>query len=441
MNRTRREFIRDAGRFSMGLGALTLNPALVKASKKNVSTSDKIRLGLIGARGRGFYVLKQALQQPETECVAICDIDETVINDRTAEIMKLQERKPASFKDFRKLLENPDLDAVIIGTPDHWHCLQTVYACEAGKDVYVEKPMANSLAELDIMVDATRRYQRVVSVGQQQRSGKHWQEAIGRIRSGNIGQLRKINIWAHFNYGVGQKTVPDSPVPQGVDFDMWLGPAPDRTFNEGRFHGSWRMFWDYGGGLMTDWGVHLIDMALWAADVTSTPNAVTASGGNFAYPDHAHETYDTLNVDYQLDHLTISWQSLGGIQSGPYGKLYGLAFIGNDGTIVADRSEWILNPEMADDQPKAAAMSGKSDGNSSEEHVKNFLQCIKTREEPHCTVENGRLVAQYSHMGNIAQRTGSRLVWNDARKEFEKNKAASSLIRPEYRKPWSFPQV
>ncbi len=432
--------MKDAGRFSMGLGVLTLNPALIKARKKNVAASEKIRLGLIGARGRGFRVLEQALQQPETECVALCDIDDTVINDRSAEIMELQENKPESFKDFRKLLELKDLDAVIIGTPDHWHCLQTVYACQAGKDVYVEKPMANSLAELDAMVDAAGSYQRVVSVGQQQRSGKHWQEAIGHIRSGKIGQLRKINIWAHFNYGVGQKAVPDAPVPQGVDFDMWLGPAPARTFNQGRFHGSWRMFWDYGGGLMTDWGVHLIDMALWAADVTTTPTAVTASGGNFSYPDHAHETFDTLNVDYQLDNLTISWESLGGIQSGPYGKPYGLAFIGNDGTLVADRSEWVVYPEMTGDQPKTAAMSGKSAGNSSEEHVKNFLDCIKTRKEPNCTVENGRLVAQYAHMGNIAQRTGSRLVWDDEKKNFGKDKAANRLITPEYRKPWTLPQ-
>lgn len=432
--------MRDAGRFSMGLSVFSLNPELIKARKKNFPASDKINLGLIGARGRGFSVLQQALQQDETYCIGICDIDDSVLDDRITDVAEMQDKPPARYKDFRKMLENPDLDAVIIGTPDHWHCLQTIYACQAGKDVYVEKPMANSLSELDAMVDATRKYNRVVSVGQQQRSGNHWKEAIDHIHSGKIGQLRKINVWANFNYGVGSKAVPDSKVPDGVDFDMWLGPAPERTFNKARFHGSWRMFWDYGGGLMTDWGVHLIDMALWAADVTSAPQAVSASGGNFTHQDFAHETFDTLNVDYQLDKLSISWQSLAGIQSGPYGKVYGVAFIGNDGTLIADRSEWLLNPEMKDGQPVTAALSGKSTKTSSQDHVKNFLECIKSREEPNCTVENGRLVAQYSHMGNIAMRTESRLVWDSQKRNFGKNKAANRLITPDYRKPWELPK-
>ncbi len=433
--------MRDAGRFSMGLGVFALNPELIKARKKNFPASDKINLGLIGARGRGFRVLQQALEQDDTYCVGICDIDSSVLDDRLNEVAQMQDKAPARYKDFRKMLENPDLDAVIIGTPDHWHCLQTIYACQAGKDVYVEKPMANSLSELDAMVDATRKYQRIVSVGQQQRSGKHWKEAVDHIRSGKIGQLRKINVWANFNYGVGSKAVPDSMVPEGVDFDMWLGPAPERTFNNARFHGSWRMFWDYGGGLMTDWGVHLIDMALWAADANTTPKAVVATGGNFSHQDHAHETFDTLNVDYQLNNLTISWQSLGGIQSGPYGKVYGVAFIGNSGTIIADRSEWLLNPEVKDGKPMIAAMSGKTAKTSSQDHVKNFLKCIKSREEPNCTVENGRLVAQYAHMGNIAMRTDSRLVWDSQKRSFGKNKAANRLITPDYRKPWELPRL
>jgi len=433
--------MKDTSRFSMGLGMISLNPTLVKAMKRGVSANEKVGLGLIGARGRGFNVLKQALKQPETECVAICDIDETVINDRNAEVLELQDRKPKIFKDFRRLLEDKDVDAVIIGTPDHWHCLQLVYACESGKDVYVEKPMANSLGELDIMVKAARKYNRVVQVGQQQRSGSHWIDVMDHIKSGKIGQLRKINIWANFNYGVGQPAVEDSPVPEGVDFDMWLGPAPKRSFNTGRFHGSWRMFWDYGGGLMTDWGVHLIDMALWAGDIESAPTAVISSGGNFSYGDHAHETYDTMSVSWQLDGFNITWESLGGIQTGPYGKTYGLVFIGNDGTIVANRDGWEVIPETENKQPKTPAIFRQSARSSSEEHIKNFLECIKTRNEPNCTVENGRLVAQYAHMGNIAQRTQSRLVWDDQSKKFIKNKQANVLITPEYRKPWSLPKV
>jgi len=441
METTRRKFMQDASRFSMGLGVLSINPTLVKAMKRSISANEKINIGLIGVRGRGFNVLQQVLKQPETECVALCDIDDTVIEDRMAEVLELQDRKPKVFKDFRKLLEEKDVDAVIIGTPDHWHCLQLVYACESGKDVYVEKPLANSLGELDVMVKAARKYNRIVQVGQQQRSGSHWKEAVEYVKSGKIGQLRTIRIWANFNYGVGQSVVEDSPIPDGVDFNSWLGPAPERSFNTGRFHGSWRMFWDYGGGLMTDWGVHLIDMALWAGEVNTMPRAVVSSGGNFSHVDRAHETYDTLSVSWQLDDFNITWESLGGIQTGPYGKTYGLAFVGNDGTIIANRSGWNLNPEMENKQPKTPAVSKQSAGTSSEDHVKNFLGCIKTRAEPNCTVENGRLVAQYAHMGNIAQRTQSRLVWDDQSKKFIKNKQANALITPEYRKPWSLPKV
>jgi predicted dehydrogenase len=425
----------------MGLGLITVNPDMVRAQKQKVPAADKMRLGLIGARGRGYRVLEHALKFPETQCVAICDVDESVIADRVSEVMKLQDAKPKAFKDFRQMLDQKDLDAVIIGTPDHWHCLQTVYACEAGKDVYVEKPMANSLMELDIMVEAARKYQRVVQVGQQQRSGGHWKQAIDHIQNGGIGQLRTIKVWANFRYGVGQPISDDSSIPKGVDFDMWLGPAKQRTFNQSRFHGSWRMFWDYGGGLMTDWGVHLIDMALWAAKVTSTPKSVVSTGGNFSHSHHAHETFDTLSVNYELEDLDITWQSLAGIQTGPYGKTYGLAFVGNNGTLVADRSGWSLNPEVQDNQPKTEALSQKSEGISSENHVKNFLECIRTREEPNCPVENGRLVAQYAHMGNIAQRTQSRLVWDDHKKQFDKNREATRLITPQYRQPWSLPKL
>lgn len=262
-NSSRRSFLAGAGKFALGVGLLSINPEAIRAAKRNVSPLDKVRVGLIGAHNMGFYILTLALKNPEVECVAICDIDDRVLDEKIAEVQKLQSTTPARYKDFRKLLEDKDIDAVIIGTPDHWHCLAMISACEAGKDVYVEKPMANSLAELDQMVKSARKYKRVVQVGQQQRSGKHWQEVRSFIKAGNIGQLRQVNIWANFEYGIGRPKVPDSPVPDGVDFDQWLGPAPDRPFNDARFHGSWRMFWDYGGGLLTDWGVHLIDMALW----------------------------------------------------------------------------------------------------------------------------------------------------------------------------------
>lgn len=437
---TRRGFIQTATKAALA-GSMLASPFSSLAGSRVVGANERIRVGLIGAKGMGFYNLNDALKVPGVECAAICDIDDSVLDMRIAEVEKLQGKAPARYKDFRKLLEDKDIDAVIIGTPDHWHCLPFIHACETGKDVYVEKPLANSIGECDLMVKATRKYNRVVQVGQQQRSGDHWMKAMEFIKAGKIGQLRKVQIWANFNYGIGQPKVEDSAVPAGVDFDMWLGPSPERTFNKSRFHGAWRMFWNYGGGLMSDWGVHLLDMALWAKDVKEAPLAVSAVGGNWAFPDNAHETFDTMSVNYQMKDFTISWEHTAGTENGPYNRGYGLAFIGNDATLVIDRDGWELLPEMKDGQYKVPAIPKQGARDSHLDHVKNFFECMKSRKDPACTVENGRLVALYAHSANIALRTQSQVVWNEATKNFGNNAAANALIMPAYRKPWVLPKV
>jgi predicted dehydrogenase len=442
MKSTRRKFISDTTRITAAAGFAGLFPAASRASVSRASANEKITVALIGARNMGYGILSHAINQPDVECAAICDIDDRVLDEKIEDVFMKTGKRPQRYKDFRKLLENKDIDAVIVGTPDHWHCLPMVYACEAGKDVYVEKPMANSIGECNVMVRAARNYNRVVQVGQQQRSGAMWQQVMEKIKKGDIGQLRKVQIWANFNYGVGRPEVPDSPVPDGVDFDMWLGPAPERTFNEARFHGSWRMFWDYGGGLMTDWGVHLIDMALWARDINDPPIAALATGGNFSHPDHAHETFDTMSVSWQMKDYAINWEHTAGTQSGPYGRLYGLAFIGNDATIVVDRSGWEIFPELENGRYKVPAMPAQgSRGETHEEHVKNWLECIKSRKDPNCTVETGRNVATYAHMANIALRSNTRVEWDPVNGNFGKNKAAMAYFTSEYRKPWVLPKI
>jgi predicted dehydrogenase len=444
MSNTRRQFLAESTKLLAGAGLAGLVPAAASSSvaaPHESSDNDTIVLGLIGARGQGMADLRQALKQPGVQCGAVCDVDDAVLAERSAEVEKLQGRAPVTYKDFRRLLEKKDIDAVIIGTPDHWHCYMMVAACEAGKDVYVEKPLANSIEECDRMVAAARRYKKVVQVGQQQRSGDHWQSAMRFIKSGGLGDLRKTLVWANFNYGAGQPRVPDTPVPAGVDFDMWLGPAPLRSFNKARFHGSWRMFWDYGGGLMTDWGVNLMDMALWAKDVTALPLSVAASGGNRAFPDRAHETFDTLSVTYQLPDHNITWEHTAGIETGPWGRNYGLAFVGNDATLVIDRASWDLFPESSGGKFRVPALPRQTGSDSHEAHLKNWIDCLKTRKDPNCPIEIGRLAAIYTHMGNIALRTNSRLVWSDGSRNFGNNAAANALLAPSYRKPWTLPTI
>ncbi|KAA2239526.1 Gfo/Idh/MocA family oxidoreductase [Chitinophaga agrisoli] len=436
---SRRDFIITGSKAAAVAGLTHLAPGALAAAQ--TAADDKINIALIGCRNMGFGDLQNALKLPGITCGALCDVDQDILDKRTAEVEKIQGKRPLQYKDYRKLLENKDIDAVIIGTPDHWHCLPFVEACQAGKHIYVEKPLANSIAECDLMVKAARKHQRIVQVGQQQRSGTIWKNAMDRIKAGDIGQLRKVNIWANFNYGIGQPKMPDEPVPAGVDYDRWLGPAPARSFNRTRFHGNWRMFWDYGGGLMTDWGVHLLDMALWAKDTRDLPLSVVAAGGNFSYPDHAHETFDTMQVTYQLKDQIISWENTAGVQNGPYGLSYGLAFIGNDATMVINREQMEIFPEIVDNKPKVPAVPKQTGTDSHDLHMKDFIDCIRTGKEPVCPVETGRLAAVYAHMGNIALRTGSTLTWNNNEHRFNNNTAANALITPSYRAPWKLPAL
>jgi predicted dehydrogenase len=429
---TRRTFLTHSATFA---AATTLSPLINACASPN----DRISVALIGCNGMGWFNLTDHLKFPEVECVALCDVDENVLNKRAAELEKMTGKKPKLYKDYRKVLEDKSINAVIIGTPDHWHCLMAVNACEAGKDVYVEKPLANSIAEADVMVKAARKYNRVVQVGQQQRSGKHWQDIVGIVKSGKLGTIRKVKTWAYFSYGSGSPKVADSPVPSGVDYDMWLGPAPKHDFNKNRFHGSWRFFWEQGGGLLTDWGVHLLDIPLLAMDVT-TPKSISSSGGIYAYPNNAIETADTQAVIYDFGNFLLEWDHVGGNNGGQYGRNYGVAFIGNNGTLVVNREGWEIIPEMDDKKPRMEATPlQEADHKDHEKHVRNFLDCVKSRQQPICDVDFGRNSAVLAHMGNISYRTGNKLVWDDSARKFISDDKANALITPAYRTPWKLP--
>lgn len=433
---TRRDFLKKMGALAM---AGAVSPSLVNAKSPKASVmgaNDRINIGLIGCNSMGWTDLLNAVNVPGVECVALCDIDKNIINRRAAELTKNKGTKPELYGDYRKLLERKDIDAVIIGTPDHWHCLQLVDACAAGKDVYVQKPIANSIAECDMMAKAAKHYNRVVSVGQQQRSAKLWIEMKKFIDSGQLGHISRVNVWANFRYAAILNPAKDSEVPAHIDFDMWLGPAPERTYNASRHHGSWRMFWDYGGGLLTDWGVHLLDMALWGMKVDHMPNRVMATGGNWAYPDNFAETFDTMSVIYEFDDFVMTWNNTT-IESGPYGKNYGVEFVGTNGTLVANREGWEVYPL----QGKCEAAKCSPDYQDLTLHHTDFYNCMRTRNmQTACTIDNGAMCAKYAHLGNISARVGSALVYDNEKQRFD-NKEANKLIKPTYRKGWEFPKL
>ena len=416
-------------------------PSILSSSP--IPASEKLTVGVIGVNGMGFSNLKTFLKFPEVECAALCDVDSKVLEKRARETEEISGKKPALYKDFRKLLEQKDIDVVIIGTPDHWHAIQMIGACEAGKDVYCEKPLGNSIGECNRMVEAAKRYNKVVQVGQWQRSDPHWQDAVDFLRKGDLGRIRNVKVWANIGWKGSIPVIPDSPAPDGVDYNMWLGPAPERPFNRNRFHFTFRWFWEYAGGLMTDWGVHLLDFALYGMD-RYVPDSVMAVGGKYAFPDDAMVTPDTMTAIYDFGDFSISWEHTVGIYGANYGRGHGLAFIGEHGTLVVDRSGWEVIPESEGYGVKEGleAFSFERSGNNGRyHHVANFLECMKTREKPNCDIETAAYIAKFAHLGNIAYRTKDKVFWDDSEQKFIDNKDADLFIYPQYRKPWKLPVI
>src|SRR3954463_3244817 len=284
--------------------------------RNRFSPAEQINIGAIGINGMGWSNVNAALKVQGVNLVAVCDVDQNVIDKRMNDLSKMNAdpSKVKRYSDYRKLLEQKDIDAVIIGTPDHWHALIMVEACQQGKDVYVEKPVGNSIEECRRMVAAQKKYNRAVQGGQWQRSQQHFQDAMDFVYSGQLGNIRTVKVWCYQGWMRPAPKVADSAPPPGVDYNMWLGPAPRRSFNASRFHFNFRWFWDYAGGLMTDWGVHLLDYALLGMKA-DTPKTISALGGPFAYPELAQETPDTMTTLYEFDGFNLVWDSAMGIDN------------------------------------------------------------------------------------------------------------------------------
>ncbi len=438
----RRSFIKTSAAAAAGIGVSTSLSASLWSPGRVLGANDRINVALIGARNQGWWDLEDMLKQSNVECHTLCDIDSNVLKDKVEQFRQNGDPVPNITTDYRLVLDDKDIDAVIIGTPDHWPCLPTVEACQAGKHVYVEKPLANSVGEINVMLDAARKYKSLVQVGQQQRSGVHWHSAIDFVKSGKLGTIRQVKFWGNFNYGAGNMPVPDSAVPEGVDYDRWLGPAPKRPFNKNRFHGSWRMFRDYGGGLLSDWGVHLIDMGLWAMDVKSAPISVQALGGNFANKDHALEMPDTLTVLWEMDGYNMIWEHNGGVERGPYDQGYGVKFIGSNGTLVADREKWRVFPERNGDELRMEEVpEHPSDHKSHLNHCENFVRAIRYGDSLNAEIEYGHRAALFAHLGNISYWSNDRVIYDEKKRRITNSDKADALVTPAYRAPWKFPAI
>ena len=408
-----------------------------------VAPNDQVNIGAIGIKGMGWANVMAALKIAGVNLVAVCDVDRNVINERLAEFGKTNAgvSKIKIYDDYRKLLEQKDIDAVIIGTPDHWHALIMIDACEAGKDVYVEKPVGNSIVECNTMIAAQQRYNKIVQAGQWQRSQQHFKDAVNYVHSGQLGNIRTAKVWCYQGWMKPGPILPDSAPPAGVDYKQWLGPATLRSFNSSRFHFNFRWFWDYAGGLMTDWGVHLLDYAL-IGTKAELPISIAALGGKFAYPDLYEETPDTLTTLYEFDKFNLVWDSAMGIDNGSYERDHGIAFIGNNGTLILNRGGWEVIEEKQSKNKVIMPLQKASD-NGLDKHWQNFIDAVKSRKaaDLNCSIQDGAHVATVAQMGNISFRSGKKLLWDKAKGAFTDAAINQQYLMNEYHNGYKLPKV
>jgi predicted dehydrogenase len=440
---TRRNFLQSSAAAIAGAGLSNAALASTAVSQDRAAGANRrIRVGLIGCGGQGTGDLRAMLRAGNVECAGLCDVDDEQAAKAREMVEKNFHQKPELLgRDFRRVIDRKDIDAVIVGTPDHWHALPTVMACQAGKDVYVEKPLSLTIGEGRVMVDVARRHNRVVQMGTQQRNSTHTAEAVEYLRSGKLGKIRLVKAWAYQDWMGNIPKAPDEAPPATVDYDMWLGPAPKRPFNRNRFHFNFRWYYDYSGGLMTDWGAHMIDVANWGMGVKA-PRAAVSVGGKFGFPDDAEETPDTQQALWEFDGYSMIWEHATAIGQGPYMRDHGVAFHGNNGVLVVDRGGWEVYPETeVKKRRKSYRMAGEPRrGGGGEDmhflHVKNFLECVESRQRPKSDIEIGHNSMIACHLGNIAFRTGRRINWDVENERILGDADAQKYVMKEYRAPW-----
>ena len=428
------------------------------SARRVLGANEHVRMGLIGCGGRGMFDAKLMRDASNVEFVAVCDL----YPPRLAEAREWAGPSAKAYKDFRRLLEQKDVDAVLIATPDHWHAIPTMLACQAGKDVYVEKPLSHNVREGRAIIEAARRHNRIVQVGTQQRSAPHYAEVARIIQSGELGRVHFVRIWNYVNmYPDGIGRAPDSAPPEGVDWDMYLGSAPYVPFNKNRFVGTFRWFWDYGGGLVTDFGIHRFDSMHQIMNAVE-PMSISASGGRYGLTDGA-ETPDIVQVTYEYPGFVLSYEAsmlnAHGAGGRTPGKKYyqargaddrphGEAYHGTNGTLIVDRLGFEIYPESGNPSgPGAAGRERATEGfrmarkevsadDATALHTQHFIECVRSRKKPAADVEVGHRSTIVSHLGNIAFRTGHKIRWDAAKEQILDDVVASRLLGRQARKPW-----
>ena len=429
MHVTRRSFLQTAAA-GAALAAFS-RPAHARQSPP----SDQIVLGLIGVGGMGMSRLRGFLEHADVRIGAICDVDRSHADRAAATVEKVRGYKPQTLGDFRRVLENREIDAVSVVTPDHWHAIPTVRAFEAGKDVFVEKPLSYSVAEGRAMADASAKYKRVSQMGNHIHNDlPNYRRVVEIVQSGKLGRITRVHCWKTCR--TEPHTTPNPPQkPPELDYDFWLGPAPKREYEPFRAHNTFRHFWDYSGGTFIDFWCHIVDVAVWAMDLKA-PKSVSAVGGRLFLTDPT-ETPDTLEAVFDFPNLVFMFSfrptPLPGFEH--MGHI-GCLFEGSDASLVANYENhevWAKGAKVAD-FPRPDQSIPDSPG-----HLREFLDAIKSRNlDTTCNVRYGHRLTKLGHLANIAYRTGRRVHWDDQRERILDDGDANRLLSRKFRKPYRF---
>jgi predicted dehydrogenase len=420
--------------------AATTTAALAAPRARAAGPNDTLQLGIIGCGKRGPYLIDRFRELPDVRFTAVCDV-------HAGHLARGRERaggeavKP--YADFRALLDDPNVDAVIVATPTHWHALPAVAACAAGKDVYLEKPVATSVAEGRAVVLAAAKHDRIVQIGTQQRSWDLYQKAVDLIRAGTLGAIREVKVWDTENHFPGWGRPADAPAPPGLDWNAWLGPAPERPYNPHVFAYS---YWhpEFSGGWTLEWAVHHYDIVHWAMDVTA-PVAATCAGIAGGLPDDLAEWPDTVTGALEYGPGPVSPRGFllqytaRRTNAGPGAKLHGKSFHGTEGTLVLDRAGFTLTGETRKGKKvvRDAEATGITENSAVVQHAANFVRCVRGREQPFASIDRGHTSTVPGHLLNIAYRVGRTVRWDPKQETIPDDTEAAALLARSYREPWT----
>ncbi|CEK20033.1 predicted dehydrogenase [Chthonomonas calidirosea] len=446
---TRRDFLRRTGGGLTTLGLVAQAPSALAQPRplsRRVAANDKIVIALIGCGGMGNVDLGWAMDEPDVEVAALCDVDEHHLNNTLQNVIKKNQQRtakdgqnrpaPDTYKDFRRVLERKDIDAVLICTPDHWHALPLIYACEAGKDAYCEKPISHDILEAKAMAGAVKHFQRVVQVGTWQRSTREFVSAVAFVRAGKIGRITSVRAWKTDDARLGHHVSVGGP-PAYFDYDFWTGPAQMVPYIPEYTHYNWRWFYNYASGETGDWGVHMMDIGLLAMSKDTDlvmPVEICGMGGKLAHPDDDRTTPDTVYglMRFKNPDFVMIWRTE---RDHPDLPDHGTQFVGERGdTVTVWRGGWRVRDAEGRELPKEEAPPTNS-------HMRNWLNCIKTREQPRSNLASMAQTTIVCHLINASYLAGGETVhWDKERMDIvgRVGRETQSYERP-YRKPWTLP--